>query len=283
MNIFMILSLAALALGKPNAKAGITLNNIPIGEGNGIKIIGGNDAAPGAYPWQVSLQNLSPSGVRYHMCGGTLVDPTHVVCASHCVVDQDASRLEIVAGGHNIQNASESTQQRVQVKELIAHANFSMTTIRNDVSIIVLATPIVFNERAQPLRLSVATSVEPTGKCINTGWGNSNPTGGQPVIIPDALQEVELDIVKHSTCQLDYFLIATITNGMVCAGRPERGYGACNGDSGGPLICFDNEGPYLAGIVSFGMQPCGQARFPSVYTRVGAYVDWIRERTNIAI
>ncbi|CAG7686184.1 unnamed protein product, partial [Allacma fusca] len=64
------------ALGKPQLEVAHPLNDIPVGtgEGNRIKIIGGSDAAPGAYPWQVSLQNLRSNGERYHMCGGTLID-----------------------------------------------------------------------------------------------------------------------------------------------------------------------------------------------------------------
>jgi secreted trypsin-like serine protease len=44
------------------------------------------------------------------------------------------------------------------------------------------------------------------------------------------------------------------------------------GDSGGPLMRQNERGSppywYLAGLVSFGPTPCGQANWPGVYTRV---------------
>ena len=46
----------------------------------GSRVIAGEDAKKGAWPWQILL--------RYNgrgMCGGTLVSPNHVVTAAHCI------------------------------------------------------------------------------------------------------------------------------------------------------------------------------------------------------
>lgn len=49
----------------------------------------------------------------------------------------------------------------------------------------------------------------------------------------------------------------------------------CEGDSGGPLQVFPPYStiPKIVGIVSFGVA-CGSP-YPSVYTRVAHYLDWI--------
>jgi secreted trypsin-like serine protease len=55
------------------------------------------------------------------------------------------------------------------------------------------------------------------------------------------------------------------------------------GDSGGPLTCPNGESSehVLTGIVSWGMVPCGQEKYPGVYTNVGQYVDWIEANQNL--
>ena len=55
---------------------------------------------------------------------------------------------------------------------------------------------------------------------------------------------------------------------MICA---ERSNGkTCRGDSGGPLICVDDDNqPILTGITSWGSSGCSQESTPSVFTEIG--------------
>lgn len=53
------------------------------------------------------------------------------------------------------------------------------------------------------------------------------------------------------------------------------------GDSGGPLMAPRQENResfyYQQGIISYGLG-CGKPDIPSVYSRVGAFIDWIKEK-----
>ena len=59
------------------------------------RVIGGSNASPNSWPWQVVLLADGRPG-----CGGSIVSPEFIVTAAHCVVDQydrvkSASRLTI--------------------------------------------------------------------------------------------------------------------------------------------------------------------------------------------
>jgi len=49
-------------------------------------ILGGREAQPGAYPWQVALIDpLQPNTYTGQFCGGSLIDEEWVLTAAHCV------------------------------------------------------------------------------------------------------------------------------------------------------------------------------------------------------
>ena len=71
-------------------------------------------------------------------------------------------------------------------------------------------------------------------------------------------------VVEHDSFTAQFF---TLSDG---------GQDSCGGDSGGPMLTRDSRGIYYqAGIVSFGPRRCG-VRQPAVYTRLSAFIDWIR-------
>ena len=78
---------------------------------------------------------------------------------------------------------------------------------------------------------------------------------------------------KH-TSEKDY---NSISDDMICAGYNDGGVDACNGDSGGPLMCEREDGSvYLPGIISWGYE-CAEKDTPGVYTKNANYLDWIHQ------
>lgn len=62
----------------------------------------------------------------------------------------------------------------------------------------------------------------------------------------------------------------------ICSGYPQSGCDSCNGDSGGAAFVFDMDGNIVqVGIISFGVS-CALLGFPSVNSKVSAYVSWIK-------
>ena len=65
-------------------------------------------------------------------------------------------------------------------------------------------------------------------RCWLTGWGTLQSGGSQPEI----LQQVSVPVVSQGTCKKSYK--NKIHDSMICAGYPEGGKDACQGDSGNP-------------------------------------------------
>lgn len=99
--------------------------------------------------------------------------------------------------------------------------------------------------------------------------------------------KAEITGTTISYCQEQYRKINPqylLTNSQFCAFKP--GVDACRGDSGGPVMAKES-GPnnqiymYIAGIVSYGPESCGGPTIPGVYTKVTAYIPWIKENLQL--
>ncbi|XP_041376631.1 transmembrane protease serine 9-like [Gigantopelta aegis] len=93
---------------------------------------------------------------------------------------------------------------------------------------------------------------------------------------PDILQEVKLPIMSQSACSNVY---THYDDSKICAGYPQGGKDACEGDSGGPLACAIDNKWVMVGSVSYGLG-CARPGYPGVYTYVPNYYSWIDEIRN---
>ena len=69
-----VLCFVHLSLGPRNVECGT--------KKPGSRIVGGTDAQPGSWPWQVLLDNKAFQGPVW--CGGSILAPYWVVTAAHC-------------------------------------------------------------------------------------------------------------------------------------------------------------------------------------------------------
>lgn len=100
---------------------------------------------------------------------------------------------------------------------------------------------------------------------------------GIPGTESDVKLKVRVPVVNRSDCAAVFNRVARdIINKQICAGG-NAGQDSCRGDSGGSLMgrAPTAENWLAVGVVSYGPSPCGTPGWPGVYTRVGAYVDWI--------
>ncbi|XP_010607816.1 chymotrypsinogen B [Fukomys damarensis] len=228
------------------------------------RIIHGEDAVPGSWPWQVSLQDET----GFHFCGGSLICPYWVVTAAHCQV---RTSDVVVAGEYDLASGEEDVQV-LEIAEVFPNPDFSFENASGDIALIRLATPAQLTLTVSPVCLPCACGdFGPGTLCVTTGWGLSSFDSRET---PSKLQQAVLPLVSTEECKnylSDYF---TITDQMICAGG--SGVSSCLGDSGGPLVCQKDGAWTLVGIVSGGSGTCDTST-PGVYARVTALVSWVRE------
>ncbi|KAK2898487.1 hypothetical protein Q8A67_009905 [Cirrhinus molitorella] len=232
------------------------------------RVVGGVDVNPHSWPWQVSLQYLSGSS-WYHTCGGSLISDQWVLTAAHCI---GSRTYRVYLGKHNLQ-LEETGSQAIGTSKIIVHEDWNSFTIRNDIALIKLETPVTASDTITPTCLPTSGDVLPhNAACYVTGWGRLYTNGP----LADALQQALLPVVDYATCSLPDWWGSQVTESMVCAGG-DGVVAGCNGDSGGPLNCAGSGGAWeVHGIVSFGSGlSCNYSKKPTVFTRVSAYIDWI--------
>uniref|UniRef100_F6R841 pancreatic elastase n=1 Tax=Xenopus tropicalis TaxID=8364 RepID=F6R841_XENTR len=258
-----LLVLAVLVLG------GHCSGNLRFLEENS-RVVGGTNASPNSWPWQISLQIQSGSGFS-HTCGGSLIRTDRVLTAAHCV--DRAGPFRVILGEHNL-SVNEGPEQIIAVSKIVKHVNWNPNNVAAgwDIALLYLASSASLNSNVQLASLpSNGAILAHNSPCIITGWGRTVTNGPLPAI----LQQAPLPSVAHATCSTSSYWGSTVKTSMVCAGGDGVTAG-CNGDSGGPLNCAVNGVYQVHGIVSFGSASgCNISRKPSVFTRVSAYIAWI--------
>lgn len=250
------------------------------------RIVGGSDATIEDAPWQVALLNPTASASDYlaQKCGGSIVAPTWILTAAHCVytngVVLDPQDLAVLAGETTLLDV---TGQRRDIVRVIPRSDYDPLTTANDAALLELAEALPLDGTTMAA-IDLPTTADPVSwpaastPALITGWGNMSPDSSD---YPHTLQKATVAVLTDPTDPVcgqygaDYQPAV-----MLCAGAPEA-IDTCQGDSGGPLAVQVGERATLAGITSWGTG-CAQPGFPGVYTRVTAMVGWLTDHGLLA-
>ncbi|CBY13815.1 unnamed protein product [Oikopleura dioica] len=239
-------------------------------DGPDTRIIGGQRVmSQQQFPWVVMIK------VNWkYTCAGVLIAPQWVLTAAHCGYEKNIKNntspgesWKVVAGEDSQWELAPGIGVTLAVMHDYSYHNDDIP--RNDLMMLKLPTRDINFICLPENRFD---SPQPGDRCTIAGWGINTRQGDQP----EFLQHAEIPIISNEECRRkkDY---SNISEDMICAGYKEGGVDACNGDSGGPLMCQREDGSfYLPGIISWGYE-CAEIDSPGVYTRTSNYLSWIHD------
>ncbi|TMW51495.1 hypothetical protein DOY81_003400 [Sarcophaga bullata] len=250
-----------------------------VSRGTTNRVVGGNEAKKGNYPWMAALgyRNEYDAKTLQFLCAGSLISSKYVITSAHCI---NGYLMLVRLGAHDLSNAMEADARNYGIKRIVTHDMFDLKTIANDLALIELSETVVMTRFIVPICLpddSKFLTEEFVGmNPFVAGWGATKHQGPTS----NVLREVQVPIISRQACEQSYrtvFNFVKFSDKLICAGNSN--VDACQGDSGGPLMLpqmIDNSYHYyLIGVVSFGYE-CARTGFPGVYSRVAAYMPWIK-------
>ncbi|XP_029700072.1 mannan-binding lectin serine protease 1 [Takifugu rubripes] len=280
------------------------------------RIVGGRNAEPGLFPWQVllSVEDLSRVPEDRWFGSGALLSQSWVLTAAHVLRSQRRDNtvvavvpehVKVFLGLHDAGDKRSATNRSVD--RIILHPNFQPDSYDNDIALVRLSQEVELDELVQPVclpRLQHRNDLRtplPNSLGVVAGWGISSLNSSSFTrpsspstpssdlgMTSDLLQYVKLPVVSQDECQASYTSRSVrynITDNMFCAGYFEGGQDTCLGDSGGAFVMEDGVSRrwVVFGLVSWGGPgDCGSQGVYGVYTRVVRYVEWILGQLHTA-
>lgn len=224
-------------------------------------VIGGAVTAEGLFP-AVGALLYDLGGGPQAGCTGTLIAPTVVMTAAHCVDPQLGG--DALIGFTLRHDTLTGPPAMTAVARKVAHEQFNLNAPITaglghwfDIGLVFLAAPITDVEPVLLPRPTDTPGLLANADLTIVGYGRtSNQTQDVGVMHDAATKLVSLNAYELQ-----------VSMGQ---GQPQN----CHGDSGGPALA-ELDGTRVVGVVSRSFDASSQCLNGGVDTRVDAYLDWI--------
>jgi hypothetical protein len=179
------------------------------------KIINGVETRPNNWPWVVSIgvRYRGPTGLwqnRTHICGGTLIEPSHVLTAGHCLEQKIDDRFVPLTstnptlesffilriGVHDIRLTQ--SDEIYRARRIYVHEKFISSTFENDIAVIRLDRPVPVTQQTTPICFP-SSNVAPGKQVTVAGWGTVAETSR---VHSNVLRQANVNILPPANCRV---------------------------------------------------------------------------------
>jgi len=198
--------------------------------------------------------------------------------AAHCVQGRSTYSTKVVVGRHQLYiNSGKPVMHKTS--RIIANSQYPGNTLfmQNDIALIRLATPAVFNEYVNKISMASYGNDFLGQDCVLIGWGRYNKNTNA---LSNTLQELQTTVISRSECEYNFSRYGwKIYNSHICFKSRVSQATACHGDSGGPAVCKRYGQWVLVGLTSGGSPYCDLPA--NIYTRISSFRSWISSNAGL--
>lgn len=191
-------------------------------------IVGGQDATQ-KYPGTAFVRVLYP-GIGTAQCGGSLITPSIVLTAEHCITDEFVAPSVVAVPAENVSFHIGSDDRttggfEATAEKILPNPDFQWLLPTglppSDYALVKLTRPVPARLMALGLR-----HVDPSDTVRAIGWGLTTYPVPHGYPLPTMLEQLDITVLPASAC----------AGGGIGVGETCVSEGPCFGDSGSPIL-----------------------------------------------